>query len=183
MAKRSDITPEIIRQLIRFDRPSGKYLWNWRPRDMFNNERTWASWNIAHADKDAMTATNSYGYSIITIFCTKFMAHRVIWAYHYGEWPINEIDHINGIKRDNRLENLRDVTTSENQKNRCLAIINTSGSMGVGFHKRQKKWRAYIASEGKQYHLGTFKTQLEALEARRAAEIRFGFHPNHGRPA
>lgn len=83
----------------------------------------------------------------------------------------NNIDHINGKPFDNRKENLRECTHMDNMKNVKLPCTNTSGVKGVGFSKRENKWKAYIRFENKQIHLGTFNTKEEAIEARIEKEI------------
>lgn len=103
---------------------------------------------------------------------------------HYGDWPKNEIDHINKDKQDNRINNLRDVTTAENQRNRKLMVTNKSGACGV--HKLNKRysalvWSAVIMVDKKQIYLGSFRTKEQAIKARKAAERKHGFHPNHGK--
>lgn len=90
------------------------------------------------------------------------MAHRVIWAIHYGEWPENEVDHINGNKTDNRIENLRIATPSENRCNRGKQRNNTSGYKGVYFNKRSNSWYAEIRKSGIKKYLGSAKTPEEA---------------------
>lgn len=107
-------------------------------------------------------------------------AHRIIWLFVYGYIP-KEIDHINGDRADNRLHNLREVTRSENQKNARVRSNNTSGIMGVHFFKSQKTWQVTIANKNKRYYLGSTKDFFEACCARKSAELKYGFHPNHGR--
>lgn len=94
-----------------------------------------------------------------------YKAHRVIWLMHYGKWPENEIDHINGVKHDNRIENLREATASQNAINRKLRADNTSGAKGVSWHKRHCKWQVRIGLLNKRVHLGYFESEIEALNA------------------
>ena len=110
-----------------------------------------------------------------------YKAHRLIWLYVYGKFPDNSIDHINGQPLDNRIENLRDVTLQENQKNKCTYRTNSSGHTGVCWHKRNEKWLANIRVNGKRKHLGYFNILEDAVAARKIASIEHGFHPNHGR--
>ena len=111
----------------------------------------------------------------------KYLAHRLIWLYVNGKLPDNSIDHINGRPLDNRIENLRDVTHQENQKNRSKNCNNTSGHIGVYWHKGAEKWRAYIRVDGVKQHLGYFNVLEDAAAAYRVASIEHGFHANHGR--
>ena len=83
---------------------------------------------------------DSSGYILISVDGEKYYAHRLAWLYMYGEFPKNSIDHINKIKDDNHLYNLRDVTSIENQRNRFLNINNKSGFLGVSWYKPLSKW-------------------------------------------
>jgi len=98
-----------------------------------------------------------------------------------GAWPPDQIDHVNGVRTDNRIENLRSVTHAENGRNQAIPRNNTSGVMGVARRTRGKKWHAQIKVGGKQIHLGSFDDKDEAIAARAAADIEHGFHENHGR--
>lgn len=105
------------------------------------------------------------GYRRIYVEGKPFSAHRLAWLYVYGEWPKYEIDHINGIRDDNRIENLRDVSTSVNQQNvRYGKSDNVSGYLGVSRYKnlKAKPWRAQILVSGKMIHLGYFETAEDA---------------------
>ena len=98
-----------------------------------------------------------------------------------GKWPNGEVDHINGIRDDNRWCNLRDVTKSENQRNAKIRKVNTSGFNGVDFHTKHNKWRARIYVDGRSELLGYFSNFFVACCVRKAAEQEHGYHPNHGR--
>ena len=98
----------------------------------------------------------------------------------YYEEP-NYIDHINGIRNDNRPENLRSVSISENNKNVSKSTRNTSGVVEVYYYANIGKWRADIKYDNKYKHLGCFDKFEDAVLARKKAEIEYGFHENHGR--
>jgi len=121
------------------------------------------------------------GYLRVKIQGKQYPTHRVVWLYTYGEFPENTIDHINGVKTDNRIENLRDVTSTENNRNRSLSSNNKSGISGVYWCKRYNRWVARIGSKSGKENLGNFKNLFEACCARKSAEIRLGYHFNHGR--
>lgn len=125
--------------------------------------------------------TNIQGYGKVCFLGMEIIAHRLAWALHYGDWPTGQLDHINGIRDDNRIENLRAVSLLENARNKAIPKNNTSGFIGVGWNKRKNKWQAYIAASGTQVYLGVFSTLEEAVAARSAAEIVYGFHENHCR--
>ena len=118
------------------------------------------------------------GYIDMCIDRRKYKAHRLAWLYCFGKFPNGVIDHINRIKTDNRIENLRDVTISENCKNLPKPSTNTSGHLGVTWCKG--KWQASIHINKKYIHLGRFSNIEKAAKARKAAEQLHGYHPTHG---
>lgn len=121
------------------------------------------------------------GYITITLQGSKYRAHRIIWEMLNGTIPIGlEIDHINGIRHDNRKENLQLVTCRENHLNMAKRSDNTSGTTGVAYCKKSKKWKAYIIRNNKLVHLGYFLEKEDAISARKAAEPSYGFSPRHG---
>lgn len=107
----------------------------------------------------------SCGYVYIYVNSRRFLAHRLAWLYVYGTFPENDLDHINGIRHDNRICNLRACTRSENLQNYKKPCTNKSGYIGVHWHKRDQIWRAAINHNGKLIRLGTFNTAEEASEA------------------
>ena len=113
----------------------------------------------------------------------KHYVHRVAWAISYGYWPL-EIDHIDRNPQNNRLDNLREVTRSENQRNQGIYKNNTSGVTGVYQTKKgYGRWYAQISINGITRSLGGYACQFDAICARKAAENKYNYHPNHGRPA
>jgi len=123
---------------------------------------------------------NDEGYIRIFVCGKLYYAHRLAWLYIYGEFPKHQIDHINHIKDDNRMINLRKATSRENKKNAPLRKDNKSGVVGVCIHKRSQKWSAEIKVNGKKVHLGLFEHKVDAAKTRKEAEIKYGFHENHG---
>jgi hypothetical protein len=95
----------------------------------------------------------------------RLYVHRIVWAMAHGSWPENEIDHINGIRDDNRLANLREATRHENQHNLPKPITNTSGYPGVDWDKASYKWRARVVLDGREFHIGQFADQDAAYRA------------------
>lgn len=178
-------SPELLRKLLRYEPDTGKLYWRKRTSDMFvdgerSAESSCKAWNNRFANTEAFTSFR-VEYPRGTIFNRTYSAHRVIWAICNGVWPLDQIDHINGIKDDNRIENLRSVSRSENQKNRKLTKTNKSGAMGVCWHKAGGKWRAEIKVNNITKHIGYFDNKSDAISARKDAEIKYGFHENHGR--
>lgn len=118
---------------------------------------------------DTAGGTNGEGYTHIGIDGKKYKAHRLAWLYHYGEWPKGQIDHLNGVRTDNRICNLRDVTNRQNSNNKKR---HREGHLvGTFFDKRRGTWQARIYVKGKCKYLGTFNTQQEASDAYQKALI------------
>lgn len=133
------------------------------------------------AKKGALAGWNHpTGYRRLQADGVEHPAHRIVWLIATGEWP-GELDHINGDRLDNRLENLRVVTRKQNMKNQQMKKSNTSGVCGVGWDKEAGKWRAYISVNGRVRTIGRFECLSAAAHARRRAEREFGYHKNHGR--
>jgi len=178
--------PELLRKLLRYDPDTGLLFWRKRTSDMFNGgasggrDSSCRSWNTRHGGKEAFTSDDIKSYKRVAIFGKIYYAHRVMWALFYGEWPNDQIDHINGIKYDNKISNLRVVTHAENQRNKRICRANTSGITGVVWNKRDKNWRAQIKVDGRMKSLGYFDCKSAAAIVRKAAEVKYGFHANHG---
>lgn len=168
-------TPEYLRKRLRYEPETGKLFWldcdDMRPQ-----------WKSRFVGKEAMITMSSHGYFSARFSGCAVYAHRVIWAMVHGEWPVGEIDHINGNRSDNRIENLRHVTKSENAKNKRRPSNNSSGVSGVHWFKRDQKWQAQISiGSGRSKHLGYFSTLEEAAAARLAAEREYGYTDRHGK--
>lgn len=181
MADKPVITHKLLRQLVRFEADTQKYFWNPRPREMFKTDGSFKSWNSAWANKETFHAVDGRGYCQAVVLYRHYNAHRIIWFYHHGEWPNGEIDHINGIPTDNRLENLRVVSPADNARNKPLRTDNISGVAGVSWLKNNKAWRVRIQHNGRSIEIGSFGSLDEATAARKSAEIKYNYHPNHGR--
>ena len=108
------------------------------------------------------------------------MAHRVVYLFENGKWPVGHLDHINHIKTDNRIENIRDASPQENARNMSMSKANRSGSTGVFWSNNAKKWTAQIGKNGKAVHLGYFESFNAAKDARAKASKDIGYHANHG---
>lgn len=184
MASKALPSPEVLRQLLRYEPDTGKLFWlprepKWfKGNDRMKPEHFCASWNSSYANTEA-GSHNGKGYFGIHIFGRNYKAHRVIWAIYYGNWPKGHIDHINHQASDNRIINLRDVSQAENNKNRPPQS-NSCVFVGVYKHQSCNRWVASIGHQGKQVYLGLFACVGLAIKARRDAERRFGFHAGHG---
>lgn len=173
---------KLVQDYISYDPETGKLFWLPRPPSLFANKGRWSAWNKTFAGREAMTTTGNEGYKKGSAFGASLLAHRVAWAIHTGAWPTGEIDHINGIRTDNRISNMRDVGRTANGKNIRRSARNTSGRIGVSYNKLQRRWVAYIKADGVFRFLGAHKSFDDAVKARESAEMEFNFHPNHGRP-
>ena len=178
--------PTLLRQLLSYDPETGKLSWNRRQAWMFNDGYRGAlgncnNWNARYSGKPAFTAKMKNGYHIGAVAGRSLLAHRVIWAIQNGAWPSADIDHINGVRTDNRSSNLRSVTRTENLRNAKKPSTNTSGTIGVSWNERQKKWIAQIKIDGVGKFLGAFVDIEDAIQVRQNAERKHEFHQNHGR--
>jgi hypothetical protein len=155
------ITQEELKQLVFYDKETGVFT-------RLSSKRGDTAY------KPTGTLTNK-GYVLLWVCGKLYKAHRMAWLYEYGTMPIGEIDHINGIKSDNRISNLRDVTRSENNQNRKAHNKNNKNSaMGV----RQNHIGKYVAAitiNRKAIHLGCFSTIEEASAAYKKAKAEY--HP------
>ena len=153
----STLTQERLRELLHYDPETGIF-----------------TWRVNRGCVKAGAVAGSYmtnGYLHFGIDGRTYMNHRLAWLYVHGEMPPDMIDHVNHIKDDNRIANLRLADMSLNKQNQKRALSNNkSGFLGVHY---AKGWRAAIRIDGKQVHLGRFKTPEEAHQAYLAAKRRF----------
>lgn len=161
------ITHADLKKVLSYDAETGNFTWKIVKQGMQKNMKAGAQ--------------KSNGYIKICINKIQYHAHRLAWLYMTGEWPKKELDHINGVRSDNKWKNLREVTRTENNMNQKISSANTSGYIGVHWAKREQKWNAYIKKNRKRKHLGYFDNYEEAVAARKKAEKEYGFHANHGR--
>jgi hypothetical protein len=117
------------------------------------------------------------GYKQTRVYGKSYKIHRLVWLYHHGYFPEHQIDHINRIKNDNRIENLREVSQVCNLRNCDHRKDNLSGIKGVSLRGKGSKWQAQIQISKKKINLGYYDTLLEAAKARWNAEVKYGF-PN-----
>jgi hypothetical protein len=162
-----DLTVDLLNHLFEYDKETGNLLWKRK--------------SSAKVKVGAIAGTlKSHGYLCVGINYNSYRAHRLIFLMHKGYLP-KTIDHINGDKLDNRIENLRAATVGQNQHNRKTNANNTSGYKGVSWHKARKKWVARITLERKNIHLGYFANAEEAAKVVRAArEELHGDFAHHG---
>ncbi|WP_422383304.1 HNH endonuclease [Roseibium album] len=176
-----ELTADIIRELLVYDPNTGTLWWKERDSKWFKTKSSWKSWNTEFAGTEAFTALRDYNRMHGRILEKNYAKHRICWLHYYGSWPLGLIDHIDGNPSNNRIENLRDVDAVGNGRNQKRRNTNKSGQMGVCPTKDGEQWRAYITVKGKQIYLGHFRNKDRAIAARKSAELKYGFHPNHGR--
>jgi hypothetical protein len=177
MAKKPIPTPEELRQLLRYEPETGKLYWLERPVSMFvdgdhSAGHTCAAWNAKFAGKIAFTATTKWGHKRGRLAGNNFKAHRVAWALYTGNWPNGEIDHINGDPGDNRIENLRVVSSQQNKWNRGSRPNSISKFVGVA-RSSSGTWYGQIVIDGKFVYLGSFATEEDAARARDVVATRY----------
>lgn len=180
MSKKHE-TPELIetlRKVFHYDPDTGKLLWNYRPVSEFLSQKEQQRWNTRYANTHIFT-TNNKGYLIVGLNKVRHTVHRIVWAIHYGTWPTYQIDHINRERWDNRIENLREVTNTENQRNRSKQRNNTSGHNGIR-KSINGKWEVRKCWGITHYSLGTYNNLKDAIQARKQAELTDGFSISHG---
>lgn len=171
MAKHLLPSVEKLSKLIECNFDEGTILWLPRTPDDFNRpnaNRLAAAWNTRWAGQPAFDGHHGEGYRFGSFGARRIYAHRLIWAIKHGGWPAGEIDHINRIRHDNRLCNLREVCASENQRNRTHRVSATTGELGV--QKRGELFRSTITVDGNCLHLGYYETIRDAVVARQMAE-------------
>lgn len=147
------LTAEALREVLDYDKDSGLFTWK-KPT------------SLRVSIGEIAGARMAAGYISIGLYGTKHYAHRLAWLHAYGMAPSLHVDHINGVKHDNRLCNLRDVGRSTNLQN-MMAKPKSSKSplFGATFDAGRSKWTAQIKVNGKNIHLGRFETAEEAHAA------------------
>jgi hypothetical protein len=124
---------------------------------------------------DVVGSPDKQGYLITTLFKKPVKLHRLAWLMINKEWPNGQIDHINGTKSDNRIANLRVVSNRQNKQNMTAPSSNTSGYLGVSYHKKSGKWAANIKLDGRSIYLGIYENPEDASLAYKEAKSKF--HP------
>ena len=170
---------DYLRQCLSYDPESGALTWKRRPREHFKNDGAWRYCNNLLAGRSAGSVTPK-GYITIHVAGGNYPAHRIAWLIHYGKEPKDQIDHVDQIKSNNALCNLREATNTDNQRNTSLRKNSSSGVTGVTWYRPTGKWLATIRANGKRIHLGYFSNKKDAEAARSAAAEKLGFSPLHG---
>jgi hypothetical protein len=156
------ITAEEAQKLLSYDKETGALTWKVRP---------WLSGTSAHWNgryPGTIAGKLNKGHRYIAIDRKMYAAHRLVWLISYGEFPTEDIDHINGNGDDNRLANLRLATRSQNLCNRDISKVR-----GCYLHKQSGLWHSSIKVNGRKISLGYFKSCEESSAVYRQAKIKF----------
>lgn len=159
--ERPILTQDFVLSL--FEYRDGELYWKYRPRSHFTSDLGYLQWNPRNVGKRAGSHSGKYKnkYVEVKIDYFTFGIHRIIFLMHHGYLP-EQVDHVDCDVRNNRIENLRAATKSENLKNRPAPKHNTSGHKGVCWSKNNKKWVVTIRSNKKCYSLGYYSNLEEA---------------------
>ena len=138
---------------------------------------TWKTHRMSNMVGKPVGSISDKGYYRVYICGKQIGVHRLIWLHQKGYLP-EFVDHIDHDRSNNKWSNLREVTRTENARNKTTSKANTTGYTGV--YAERGKFRAIIGHKGKAKSLGSFKTIEEAVAARKKAENDLGYHVNHG---
>lgn len=162
------INQEYVKQYLDYNPNTGELTWIKKP-----SKKT-----VLGTRAGSLCSTS--GYRRIRLNNKFYVEHRIIWLWVYGHFPKEHIDHINHVRDDNRLSNLREVTIAENARNRTKHQNTKVGEVGIWYCKRRKRYIAEIKLNQKKVYQRSFKNVEEAIQARRAKALELGFHENHG---
>lgn len=152
-----ELTAERLRELLSYDPSTGIFRWNVSRGGPYC------------AGKTAGTP-HCKGYVSITLLGKSYLAHRLAWLYVHGQWPEEQIDHVNGVRNQNNIDNLRKATPAEQQQNLTIRKNNKSGYAGVSWSAKKQRWAAHIRVNKKSKYLGYFDTAEEAAGAYKKAK-------------
>lgn len=155
----AQLTQEKLKAFVTYDEATGVFFWR-RSR-----------YRVKAGDRAGFP--HNEGYWQIHIKGKTYYAHRLAWLYVYARWPECGLDHINGVRSDNRICNLREATPTQNAQNRKLGSNNKAGTKGVYWDAYAKAWRALIHVNGQAMSLGCFETKEQAEEAYQGAALLF----------
>lgn len=166
------LTQERLKELVTYSKETG--LFHWRVG------------RVGCKKGSACGYLNPSGYIEVKIDGSTYGAHRLAFLYVLGKWPTGLAGHTKGDKSDNRWASLSDLSVLENSQDAKLSKANTSGVLGVSKHlpsysNGDTKWRVQIRVDGKKKHLGIFRDFDKACKVRADADIKYGFHKDHGK--
>jgi hypothetical protein len=165
LARRRGVSVEHLHECFSLDREAGTLTWRERPASHFKTTRAWRTWNARYSGKPALAAVNGGGYCVGNLDARLLRRNRVIFAMTHGIWP-DQVDHKNGVRSDDRPNNLRAADNSTNHQNVGRRTDNTSGFKGVSLDAG--RYRATIHANGRKHYVGVFadaKTAAHAYDA------------------
>lgn len=158
------LTQERLKELLDYDPETGIFT------------RKVRTSNFIRVGAITKKAKKDTGYLMISVDNREYRAHRLAFLFMEGYFPENDVDHIDRNRVNNKWNNLREVSRTCNLRNKAIQRNNTSGVIGVSWHKRESKWRATIKTT-KHIHIGFFANLIDAAKARWEAEVKYNF-PN-----
>ena len=160
------IDVSILRALVGYNPDDGSLFWKRRDPSMEA-----PGWNFKYAGRPALSIMDDKGYLHGRVLGKNIKAHRAAWSIYHGKWPSGFIDHINGIRSDNRIKNLREATHSQNARNRKPSKSSTSKFLGVHWNLRDAMWESQVNDGCRIIRLGKFKSEIDAALAYDSAAI------------
>lgn len=164
MVSPKSVTPEIeekLKEYLKYDPKTGILTWIKKP-----SKRVKVKSQAGCYDKTT-------GYMRTQLHGIALYNHRVVWFLYHGTWPQGQVDHKDGDKLNNKISNLRDISVSENNRNKPLHYLNTSGMTGVHYYTKTDRWHVRLKKGSINHFIGSFTCLEEAKKARRQAEIQF----------
>lgn len=154
-----------IRTVLRYEPKTGLLFWKPRQIEMFLHgkypARGMAIWNARYANTEALGLTDAYGYKVGALLGNRVRSHRVAFAHFHGRWPSDHIDHIDGDRQNNRIDNLREATAEQNLRNMSRHADGSSRFKGVSWNRSLSKWQASCCGK----YIGLFGDEQEAARA------------------
>lgn len=159
--------------LLSYDPEAGHFI---------SRRQTSNRWGPGRVVGGKSTRRDAKGYIRVKVFGRVVHAHRLVWFYVHGRWPAEQIDHVNHVRDDNRIANLRECTNAENRQNIRPEGYGASGLLGVYFRKDRvtRPWSSMITIGGRYKHIGFFDTPEEASVAYRAEKAKLHAFATHG---
>lgn len=163
--KEAALSWERLNFLLKYEPSTGHLIWKVKSRS--NQIKV----------GDVAGTLSHFGYIAVQIDSKLFKAHRLVWFLEHKQWPVEQIDHINHVRSDNRLENLREAKRHENGGHQIQAHSQSKSKvLGVCWNKHHKRWVAKINHKGKRTYLGYYKDIEDAKDAYLTAKRRLHSH-------
>lgn len=168
MLNKEQVTQVLLKEYLNYNPTTGELTWIKKPSKR------------ANIGQRAGSLIPKSGYRSINLFGRSYPEHHVVWCWYYGYWSKKFIDHIDHVRNNNRIQNLREVTALENAQNKRKLENTKVGEAGIWYNKRRHRYVAEITVKGKKVFQQSFVNVEDAITARRAKLTELGFHVNHG---